>query len=575
MKLMSLNMFPIHAIPQQVRRLLGVQGSADSLQMLADIVSEKGNEAKTDVDFNSTLSEVVGYSDKPDRVEVPLINVADAGEKDKNKVVSMEFNKDTNCFNFVMTVTENPVNDVRTQEVQFTVTGYTSRAEQSLSGLLPDDLVFYINEIYGVRVTYQKDPFGNLVPNYDSYTMLSNLVLSQSLHNAEIGYVERSINIIDVAKSANTAKTMIKSARLNPNEKITLDPDSTFFAATANSTPRLLDTNLKTPTKFISAIATGQLNHLEESEIDDRSAINTFFAQGDGVSIETAITGVGLVQSYANHGFIKALKAAVTRNVGGSGYKIGSDPSFTLGQLRTAIVNPEELTRSIVDSLRSRDAEKLRMASQESTDDWVGIGNTTTRGKLIGYEIGMRISNIMSSNKIGQFSMMYDNRHADIVTPPTVEIFPQSVRTINRAPLPAALAKRFKTSIEQMFVEVSKHNRIKMDVMLHCVLGTVNRIEITIDGFQKERLTLASMFDSRLHFGNTLSNSYTLDLVNETAKMMEKIEDGYNDHSVKMGQARARTNLNPTGYTGSIMTDTTYVASEGGLPDLKSAMGLK
>lgn len=544
MKLMSLTMLPIHGIPKQVRRLIGVGGSADSLTQLSEIVSREGEDAQNDLDFKSVLSDVVGFSDDPTRVETPLINVADASERKSKKIVSMEYNKDTGCFNFVLTVCESPVNASRRQEVHFTVSGYTSRADSTLSGLLPDDMVFYINELYGSRITYTYNALGELVPNYDTYTILDNVVLSQAVHASEQGYVEQSVNLIDLAKSANIGKSLLNSVTGEKDEDLSLDPNNTIYAPTANNTPRLLDTHLKNPVNFIHAITGSQLNYLAESEYAEPNSTNSFFANGDGSSIEGSISRIGLVKTYSQYGFIKALKSAVAAKHGGSGYGLASDPSFTLGELRVALMNPTELDAAI----REATTRSWSMGGMltENTDDWVGHNNMSTRGSLIAYEISMRISQIMATNHIAEFRMVYDNREADTVTKAKLSVLPESVRTSGNRVLPEALARRFYRMLEETLLDVSKHNRIRFNMTMICVLGTVNRVEITMDGsHRREYFTFASMFDSRLHFGNTLSSSYTINLIDETAKLMKAVEMGFDSHANKNG--RSNISLSPFG----------------------------
>ncbi|MUY37164.1 hypothetical protein GLN57_26210, partial [Shigella flexneri 2a] len=81
---------------------------------------------------------------------------------------------------------------------------------------LPDDMVLYINEIYGLQCTYITDAFGGRRINPDSFRLIDNYVLSKTL--TADSYVEHTIDVISTAKAADMVRKVVKAG-----EQIELD----------------------------------------------------------------------------------------------------------------------------------------------------------------------------------------------------------------------------------------------------------------------------------------------------------------------------------------------------------------
>ncbi|EDF0012757.1 hypothetical protein BZX20_14080, partial [Salmonella enterica subsp. enterica serovar Enteritidis] len=146
MQLVNLLMYPVYDVPEQVRRRIGFNASTGALDDLAAAVELGGEKAVGTQQYQEALSAIVGFDGTQNGFERPFINVSD----DDNRPVQFQWeSRDTGIFNFVAVFIAKPLNATRTQETQYIVSGYTSQAETSLGSLLPDDMVLYINDIYG------------------------------------------------------------------------------------------------------------------------------------------------------------------------------------------------------------------------------------------------------------------------------------------------------------------------------------------------------------------------------------------------------------------------------------------
>ncbi|HBZ6190098.1 TPA: hypothetical protein ML355_004926, partial [Salmonella enterica subsp. enterica serovar Kentucky] len=245
------------------------------------------------------LGQIVGFDNTPTGVETPLINVSD----DESRPVQFQYNsRDTGVYNFVAIIVGNVINESRTQETRYVVSGYTSQAERSVFNHLPDDMVLYINEIYGLQCTYITDAFGGRRINPDSFRLVDNYVLSKTL--TVDSYSEHTIDAISTAKAASTIRNLI-----NAGEKFTYD-DQTVISANCQSAPQLMSGQLTRPESFVTAIANSFINTMGiETEL---STVDSFFAGDHSLGVESELNQIGVMRNFNNYELIRAFRAALT-----------------------------------------------------------------------------------------------------------------------------------------------------------------------------------------------------------------------------------------------------------------------
>lgn len=547
MLLKSLQMYPVYEIPEQVRRRIAISGTTGALDSLSDIVAQGGQAAAGTSAYQNALADIVGFDSTPQGFERPLVNVS--GD-DKNVTQFAYEARDTGIYNFVMVLVANPINETRSQEVQYVVTGYTSQGEQSLiSGLLPDDMVLYINDIYGMQTIYRRNAFGERVLDENGFRMIDNYVLSRSLAHDE--YHEASINAINITKSAD----MVKKLNLGNGEKI-IPTDNTLFAPVATTAPTLLAGNMTQPTNFVTAISNSYLRTMGRD--NELSMVDSFFEGTGGTAVEQELQSLGVVRQFTNYELVKSFRQALSNNSGNSkeGWGISQRANFRLRDLKVALVNPQVVDQQIGDSLFL--AARRGMGQVEQTDSWIGRNNYSTMGSLVSYDMAMQLGAILSRNLVGRVSFHFDNRNTDFTTAPLLNVFEDSLEAIANAQLPRLLAQRLLSDLHAMFVKVTKHNHIRCAIHVMALLGTVTRVEILMDGeLQKEQYTYASFMSARLHNGNTTSLEYAGRLAQSTCGLMEAIEEGFGTHERGQGKTNLLSNIPsaPNQKTGNSILD--------------------
>lgn len=546
MLLKSLQLFPVYEIPEQIRRRIAISGNTGSMDALSDAVAQNGHAATGSAAYQSALADIVGFDATPDGFERPLVNISD---NDSSVTQFAYESRDTGIYNFVMVLVANPINETRSQEVQYVVTGYTSQADQSLMGLLPEDMVLYINDIYGMQTIYRRNAFGERELDPNGFRMIDNYVLSRALaHN---DYHEASINAINITKSAD----MVKKMNLGSGERI-IPTDNTLFAPVANTTPTLLAGNLTQPTNFVTAISNSYLRTMGRD--NELSMVDSFFEGTGGTAVEQELQGLGAVRQFTNYELVKSFRQALSNNTGNSkeGWGISNRANFRLRDLKAALVNAQVVDAQIAASLS--DAMRLGLGRVEQTDQWIGRRGYSTMGSLVSYDMAMQLGSILSRNLIGRVSFMFDNRSTDFTQRPVLNVYEESISAIANAQLPRILAARFLDDLHAMFVKVTKHNHIRCAIHVVALLGTVIRVEITVDGeLQKESYTYACFMSARLHNGNTTSLEYAGRLAQDTSKLMDSIEDGFGSHERGKGKDRLFSNIPsaPNQSTGNSLLD--------------------
>ncbi|ANZ48336.1 hypothetical protein BIZ78_gp239 [Erwinia phage vB_EamM_Caitlin] len=533
MLLKSLQIYPVYEVPEQVRRRIAISGTTGALDSLSDIVAQNGHAASGTTQYQNALADIVGFDATPQGFERPIVNISG----DDTSVTQFAYEaRDTGIYNFVMVLVANPINESRSQEVQYVVTGYTSQGEQSLiSGLLPDDLVLYINDIFGMQTTYRRNAFGERVLDENSFRMIDNYVLSRSL--AFNDYHEASINAINITKSAD----MVKKMNLGKGEKI-IPTDNTLFAPVASTAPTLLAGNLTQPTNFVTAISNSYLRTMGRD--NELSMVDSFFEGTGGTAVEQELQSLGVVRTFTNYELVKAFRSALSTNTGNAkeGWSISQRANFRLRDLKVALVNPQMVDQQITDSLFL--AARRGMGQIDSTDSWIGRNGYSSMGNLVSYDLSMQLGAILSRNLVGRVSFMFDNRQADFTNMPVLNVYEDSVEAIANAQLPRLLGQRLLSDLHAMFVKVTKHNHIRCAVQVIALLGTVTRVEILMDGEnQAERYTYASFMSARLHNGNTTSLEYAGRLAESTCDLMNAIEDGFGTHERGIGKDNLFSNI--------------------------------
>ena len=550
MLLKSLQVYPVYEVPEQVRRRIDISGTTGALDNLSDIVAQAGHAAAGTSEYQNALADIVGFDATPNGFERPIVNISG----DDNKVTQFSYEaRDTGIYNFVMVLVANPINESRSQEVQYVVTGYTSQGEQSIiSGLLPDDMVLYINDIYGMQTTYRRNVLGERVLDENSFRMIDNYVLSRSL--AFNDYHEASINAINITKSAD----MVKKMNLKQGERI-IPTDNTLFAPVATTAPSLLAGNLTQPTNFVTAISNSYLRTMGRD--NELSMVDSFFEGTGGTAVEQELQSLGVVRQFTNYELIKSFRQALSTNSGNTreGWNVSQRANFRLRDLKVALVNPQLVDQQISDSLFLQ--ARRGLGQVDSTDSWIGRNGYSSMGNLVSYDLSMQLGAIMSRNLVGRLSFLFDNRRADFTNPPSLDVFEDSLEAIANAQLPRLLAQRLLSDLHAMFVKVTKHNHIRCAVQVIALLGTVTRVEIMLDGeSQKERYTYASFMSSRLHNGNTTSLEYAGRLAESTVGLMSAIEDGFGSHERGRGKDNLFSNIPSApngGFGNSLLDDNT------------------
>ncbi|MGL5397250.1 MAG: hypothetical protein ACRDBQ_18535 [Shewanella sp.] len=552
MKLIAFQVYPVKEIPAQIRRLLSVNASVDALQQINTNVAIAGDDCVNNPDFGDTIASVASFDSTPDGYENPLVNV---GQNDQ-KIDQFKYeDRDTGVYNWIAVLVADPINETRSQELRYVATGYTSRADASMFGLLPDDMTLHISDIYGLYAVYGRNALGERVIDPSGYRMVENYVLSRSLSAGN--YVENSVNPITISKSAE----IVDKLSISGNEDLVLDKN-TLLAPNLTSAPMLLTTQLQRPDGFVGAIAKSQVRSLGLQEDGLRES---FFSSTKSNGVEQDMRSLGIVSAFQNHELIRAFRNAVS-SVSNSkeGWGISQSATFTLRHLKQAIVNPEMVDMSISQSLAV--ANRQSFSEIEKTDSWVGRNGYSTAGSLLAYELAMDLGTILARNLVSRVSFVYDNRNADVLNTAQVHVMNESIYSIVDAQMSQAMASRFKKDLEMLMLRVTRNNRQRCALTVFALLGTVTRVEIQMDGeLIKEFYTHASFMSNRLHAGNTTKTDYVSKLAKSTSQLIKAIEEGYEDFNRNANRQTVLSNVPSPVYHSEVTLGGGNDAGLGGL----------
>ncbi|ANZ48883.1 hypothetical protein HOV30_gp033 [Erwinia phage Derbicus] len=524
MKLLQLQLYPVYEIPEQIRRRIAFNAGTEDLTKLSDVIVQNGSSATSAFDYGEAMGKIVGFDPLPGSFETPVLDIS--GQS--NVVTPFRFEQRSRIYNFVAVVVVNPINETRSQEIRYILTGYTSEADPTLASLLPDDMVLYINDIYGVRLSYKYDSLGNRYVDPNSFQMVDNYVLSNTLVTSQ--GTELTLDPIALTKAAKTVSNLDVNVGAGEELQFNVTSDQ-VLGPSLQSEAQLLTAQLTRPESFIGAMSTGYLNSLlNEQESNSLSGINAFFDNGT-LSLEGEMRRLGVVKSYKNHNFANALRTALSRqNFVQDAYRQSQDAKFRLGDLRSVLFNPQDLNRMLQDSLST--AMRNMSLGIDKTDSWTNMRGIGTDASLIAYDVGMRMGQVMAKNLINGIRLTFDNRMANFDTQPQLAVVPDSAESVSEGGIPALMARNFMREMMQTFIQATRHNAVRCKMVVISRLGQVTRVEITPDGEAvTEYYTFASFMSSRMHIGLTYDNTYNNTVAKNTSTLFSTIQHGFDEYT--------------------------------------------
>lgn len=571
MKLLNLQMYPVYEIPEQIRRRIAFNAGTEDLTALGDVIVQNGSSATSAYDYGEAMGKIVGFDPTPNSFEKPIVDISGGGV-----VNPFKYEQRTRIYNFVAVVVVNPINETRSQEIRYVITGYTSEADPSLEGNLPDDMVLYINDIYGIKLNYRHDATGHRYIDPNSFQMVDNYVLSNALVTPNA--VELNLDPIAVTKAAKT----ISNLDVGPGESIEFNVSTPkILGPSLTSEASLLTAQLTRPESFVGAMSTGFLNSLmNEQDTNALSGINSFFDNGT-LSLEGEMRRLGVVKQYKQHSFSNAMKNALSRNnFVKDSYAQAQDAKFRLGDLRVCLFNPTDMDRMIRESLAA--AMRNMSLGIDKTDTWTSMNGYSTEGSLVAYDIGMRVSQVMAKNLIGAIRMTFDNRMANFDTPAQLQVVPESAESLSDGGIPTLMARNFYREMLQTLIAATRHNQVRCKIAIVSRLGQVSRVEITIDGeLTTEFYTFASFMSSRMHIGLTYDNTYNNTVAKNANVLFETIQSGFDEYTRRESSREMQFLLpdSPStpnhGFTISETTPNSQPANSGGFTFGNDVSGFK
>lgn len=519
-RLVAFHIFPNVDVPEQIRRRIETRMDVTTAQNLGNLFATHGQDAMATSEYNMYLSDICRFSTRPDGFEKPIINIS--GDQD----TIVNYNSRARIYNFTAELICREPADMSLIEYSYVVSGYTSEAEPSISGLLPDDLVMYINDIHGIQTVYERMPGGGLgnprQKSVDNY-LLANVLSS---YGNILGTSEYLVNPATIASTG----VMINSLELGDNESL----DNAHFTPTIGSNlsgAQIYSSNITRPENLMSTVVASYVNH-ENNVTSDQDDITNMIFNTPHTSISQYVTSARLVCSFSSHEFIRALTAGLRGNVNNAERKsaqLESSARFTLGDFMAAIANKHDLTSQIAEGLSHARRSLAQLETQENTDNWVGANGYSTRGSIVAYDIAMRLGSVMSGNLIGKVQFAYDTVEANAVTKPRMHIFNDSVGSVSRSNISLAFAQRFSKMLEAMMFQATEYSRLPCTVVVKAVLGVATRIEVKLDGGSWEYYTFASFLSSRLHIGQTNDRQYINNLGKDAAGIYKAVSEGFNE----------------------------------------------
>lgn len=397
-------------------------------------------------------------------------------------------------------------------------------------GRLPDDMRLFINDIYCVCATYTVSGLGERTVDPNSFRVLESYVLCQALNDQLNGVAELDVSPVAVTKTADMVRKINPNpgVQLVPNRNNTLgdDSESVYYSSSFQATPQLMASQLSNPEGYVGTLAKSYM-HTKLTTDDDLGLSGSFF-KATGNATASFLNQKGVQRNLNNYSLIVAMQTALSQVDGVGSNALGHRGNFTLANLRGSIVNAMDLDVWISNAISAARQQGIQHA-MENTDSWVTMNGQSTRASLISYDIAMQIGPILSRNLVGAARFVYDNRHADMMTPAHLTVVENSLESISSTALPRAIAVRLLADLEGIMLKASKHNRQSFRATVIARLGTVTRIEICMEGGMPEYFTYASFMSNRMHVGITDDANYVGVLGGGVKNIMAAIDEGYDE----------------------------------------------
>lgn len=518
MRLDSINFYPVTNIDDHYRRQYDINIDGATLDIVGNSIAEFGSEAFDKADVRSAFNFSAGYSTNTSQMEAPIINLSD------NNHTLSAMNRGSRFWRFVATITIDPIDTHRSSETATIITGYTSEADSTLSGLLPDDMRLYINEVIGIKMVYGYNSFGQ---RFVTKTTLTSDYAVTAAITAQFGTSPEQLVIPSTL--LNAAHT---SGQIGGYEKDTMM--SAFF----NPRATLVDSNSIVPEKFMRSAA--QAYTLGLAETYNFNGNNSHNSLGQFLSVEptaneTLMSAKVHMQTGQNN-FVRALRNNLSSKIeGNSAENLTNKMCFSLRELRTCLANGmlmDESIRASVNASRNMDFSYESYGWQSGTP-----------GAAVAYDIANRIPSILLKCLVGSAAIVYDNTQVNYgigsVMEAKMSITPGSIITPTGV-IPDELSRLLEILLKQeIFSIVTRNGDIELQATIHASVGGVTRISVAAQGYPEETYVYASFMSSRLKPSLSSSIEYTGKLAETFNEFTGHLTSAYSEHSA----GRAKTNI--------------------------------
>lgn len=529
MKIESIHAYRVHDIPEQIRRKMDINATTTKLGDVSENISQFGIDVSADPNFRTLLSDIATYDSTDNGFEIPIINVGADND------IAL-FNESSRIYNFIAVVTLNPINETRSTEERCIVVGYTSECEPSFGGFLPDDTKLFINDIYGLSVSYQVSPTGQRYTTDNSFRIVDNYVLANALpasSNSLFGGAESYVLPDNMMAIAN----MQDQYDIQPREGEVIRNTAEF-----RQTPQCVSANMVSPDQFALNASTGflyGLKSLNDVNPEYSSWSNSVASQSKVYfrqkRLEMDLGANPFVETLRNH-----LSAGGFASRGNDTLRTGS---FTLADLKMCLGNPNDVDRWISDSVSE---SERNLGPTYGADAW----SSNTMASIMSYDIAERLSPIMSKHLVGEVTFTFSTMDYVNGELGTAVIVPESVRALDRhGKVPAVLIQAFRQVLEYGLISiVTKNHRIPVRAQVMASLGGAVRVELLVDGAPApEAFTRASFMSGRLNTTTTSDGTYVGELASKLNKFTGAIKEGFEAHLTN----EAKSNIFTDDVSGS------------------------
>lgn len=513
MKLESIHAYRVHDIPEQARLKMDINATVTKLGDVSENISQFGIDVSADPNFRTLLSDIATYDSTENGLEIPIINVGADND------VSL-FNSNSRIYNFIAVVTLNPLNETRSTEERCIVVGYTSECEPSFGGFLPDDTKLFINDIYGLSVTYQTGPTGNRFVTDNSFRIVDNYVLANALPAQVGGLFGNGPESYVLPDNMMAIANMQDQYDVRPGDGEVIRNTAEF-----RQTPQCVSSTMVSPDQFAMNASTGflyGLKSLNEMNPEYSSWSNSVASQSKVYfrqkRLEMDLGANPFVEALRNHLSAKGFSAAGNATL--------STGAFTLADLKRVIGNPNDCDRWVSSSVSE---SERNLGPTFGADAWT----SHTMASIASYDIANRLSPIMAKHLVGEVTFSFSTMDYVNGELGTAIIVPESVRALDRhGKVPTALMQSFRQTLEFGLISiVTKNHRVPMRCQVMSSLGGATRVELIVDGAPgAEAFTYASFMSGRLNTTTTADGKYVSQLAEKLNKFTGAIKEGFEAH---------------------------------------------